>query len=168
MKRESNSWDIGTFKLLVWNTIKSTRNCLKVNNAEYRNGDWWVLSWQHWVFPSCLNIAISIHFTTDTTPVTNWYQTAILINSKPKFACFFVFLLFIFFCNENINTLTASGLFLSNFVLFACIISTHNLWAKEVYLMQTVVKIIIIKLEKSWKDIYVQMNRIKSTAESNP
>ena len=35
--------------------------------------------------------------------------------------------------------------------------------------MQTVVKImIIIKLEKSWKDIYVQMNRIKSTAESNP
>ena len=34
--------------------------------------------------------------------------------------------------------------------------------------MQTVLKKIIIKLEKSWKDIYVQMNRIKSTAESNP
>lgn len=34
--------------------------------------------------------------------------------------------------------------------------------------MQTVVKIIIIKLEKSWKDIYVQMNIIKSAAESNP
>ena len=34
--------------------------------------------------------------------------------------------------------------------------------------MQTVVKIIIIKLEKSWKDIHVQMNRIKSTAERNP
>ena len=30
-------------------TFKSTRHCLKANNAEYFNGDCYILSWQHWI-----------------------------------------------------------------------------------------------------------------------
>ena len=38
-KRKFDSWDICISQSIVWNVIESTRDCLKVNNAEYFNSD---------------------------------------------------------------------------------------------------------------------------------
>ena len=47
IKRKSNYWDVRTFLSIVWNVVMSKRDYLEANNAEYCNGDCWILSWQH-------------------------------------------------------------------------------------------------------------------------
>ena len=44
IKRKSNSWDVRSFWSIVWNVIKSTRDCLKANNAKYCNDNCWILN----------------------------------------------------------------------------------------------------------------------------
>ena len=35
VNRKSDSWDVSTFKSIVLNVMKSTGDCLEVNNAEW-------------------------------------------------------------------------------------------------------------------------------------
>ena len=61
IKRKSNSWEVCSFQSIVWNVIKSTADCLKANNAEHCNGNWWIfnMSISREIY-RCLDFGISI------------------------------------------------------------------------------------------------------------